>query len=492
MRTSTTTAPGRAWRTALALVAAMALAFTLLAPATSQADDDADTTGGPVILMGIDSEDGGLGGHGPISVYADVVQSILDEVRNGENGILVIGEAGEDQNTVREFWDEISSITGEAVTYVAGADGISGVAFSGHAMLAVVSAEDTVFQGNAGDGLTDAENAALVQRAGDVATFVNRGGGLFASSQDGLEAEWDFVGGIGDFTTQTGLSYDYIEPTDAGTLIGITQDLNVCCWHDVFLEYPDFLEALATHEQGTWRDHPAHYGDAAAIGGASVTIPTGIELEPEATTLEVGEEHQLTATVEEDDQPVEGAEVTFTATDGPHEGELGTAETNADGVATLTYTGTDDGIDTVEATYIDSLDRTQTSNEVTVEWIPEPGSLSLSPAEASLQIGEEHTVTATLLDDDGEPIEEAEITFTVTDGPHEGTEETVETDGDGEATFAFEGEDVGTDTVVATHTTDEDQELASNEVTVEWAEVLEEVEEAEPAEPVEEEPDYTG
>ena len=46
---------------------------------------------GPVILMGIDAEDGGPGGHGPITVYENVVTNLLNGVTNMGSGVLVIG-----------------------------------------------------------------------------------------------------------------------------------------------------------------------------------------------------------------------------------------------------------------------------------------------------------------------------------------------------------------------------------------------------------------
>jgi hypothetical protein len=52
------------------------------------------TLAGPVILMGIDAEDGnGAGtGHGGKTPYVDVLESILDEVTNNiGGGLLVIG-----------------------------------------------------------------------------------------------------------------------------------------------------------------------------------------------------------------------------------------------------------------------------------------------------------------------------------------------------------------------------------------------------------------
>ena len=134
---------------------------------------------------------------------------------------------------------------------------------------------------------------------------------------------------------------------------------------------------------------------------------------------------------------------------------------------------------------------------------PEPlaEGLHLAPESAVAALGDEHTVTATLVDGDGDPLADVEIAFEVTDGPHVGTTGTASTDEDGQATFTYEGDDVGTDSIVATHSPDEGDDVTSNTVTVDWTEVLadgeeaeqeENVEEAEPAEPVEEEPDYTG
>ena len=49
---------------------------------------------GPIVLMGLDAEDGGPEVHGPISVYVDVVNHILSQATylgNTGSGILVIG-----------------------------------------------------------------------------------------------------------------------------------------------------------------------------------------------------------------------------------------------------------------------------------------------------------------------------------------------------------------------------------------------------------------
>ena len=57
-----------------AVVSMLALSLPVL---IAGAGPSGAVSGGPVVLMGIDAEDGGPGGHGPIAVYASVVNDIL-------------------------------------------------------------------------------------------------------------------------------------------------------------------------------------------------------------------------------------------------------------------------------------------------------------------------------------------------------------------------------------------------------------------------------
>lgn len=215
---------------------------------------------GPVILMGIDAEDGGPGAHGPITVYQSVIASLLSGVTNGGSGILVIGGGKSSTDNVTTFWDAIDASTSHSVTY-ANQLGIAGASFGGYAAIAVVSSVDETSSG----GLTDAESTALNSRSADVAAFVNAGGGLFGLSQEGVPVPYGYLGGVAPVTTANPSQYEDITPTAAGTAIGITNALDVCCWHDVYLTYPAFMDVLATDAE-----NPGNL--AAAIGGASVTI----------------------------------------------------------------------------------------------------------------------------------------------------------------------------------------------------------------------------
>jgi len=77
-------------------------------------------------------------------------------------------------------------------------------------------------------------------------------------------------------------------------------------------------------------------------------------------------------------------------------------------------------------------------------------SLTLSPLTATNPVGSSHTLTATLVDEDGKPMPGETITFTVTDGPNAGLTGTAVTGPFGKATWNYIGTTPGMDTVVAT------------------------------------------
>lgn len=267
-----------------ALMAAGALAFVMVLPSAFGADSGtgspksggvsgnvstqavgdvtATASGGPVVIMGIDAEDGGIGGHGPIANYISVANSILANATNGGTGMLVIGGGKSPTDDVTEFWDAIAAGTSTPVTYVNGAANIATQSFAAFKMIGVASGDDDTGSG----GLTGAENTALTGRQADVATFVNTGGGLLVFSQgfNDPTTPYGFLGAIGSFTFTTGGSYSNIDPTADGIAVGVTDALDVSAWHDTYLTYPSFLVPLAFPSGVTTA--------AAAIGGLSVFI----------------------------------------------------------------------------------------------------------------------------------------------------------------------------------------------------------------------------
>lgn len=112
-----------------------------------------------------------------------------------------------------------------------------------------------------------------------------------------------------------------------------------------------------------------------AVGGTTIS---DIELSPEEATNQIGEPHQLEATVEEDGEPVVGTTVTFSVVSGPNTGPLGTAATSASGIATLSYTSSLTGTDVIEASYVTGSGATVLSNRVRKTWT--------RPLDADLQL----------------------------------------------------------------------------------------------------------
>lgn len=237
------------------LLLAAAVLATLLPVLPARA---AHLAGGPIVLMGIDAEDGGVGAHGPIATYENVVGDLLASATKG-SGILVLGGGKSATDHVTTFWNRIGTDLGVAVTHVNGA-AVGTVAFGAFELVAVVSSEDQTFSG----GLTDAENAALDPRDADIAAHVNSGGGLLGFSQDGLALRYPYLDALGTFTIATGRGDANVTATADGQALGLdSTTLDVCCWHDDYRTFPSFLVPLATYVSD---------GLIAAIGGARVLV----------------------------------------------------------------------------------------------------------------------------------------------------------------------------------------------------------------------------
>jgi hypothetical protein len=212
--------------------------------------------------MGIDAEGGGIGGHGSLSVYADVVDFLGEECVEPRRGsaILVIGADGAANNEVTAFWTALASQANRPVTFVDGEAAILAVQFQPYAILAVVSDESEV-----NGGLIKEEHEALVTRQADIASFIRDGGGL-VGMYSGFADPFGYLGGLGTIQV-TPASYSIVTPTGVadnpippGFQLG-----QGAVWHQTFASFPSFLEVLAVRAGA-----PA---EPAVIGGCEVTIP---------------------------------------------------------------------------------------------------------------------------------------------------------------------------------------------------------------------------
>jgi len=96
----------------------------------------------------------------------------------------------------------------------------------------------------------------------------------------------------------------------------------------------------------------------------------------------------------------------------------------------------------------------------------------LTPNFASVPVGNQHTITATLQDDNGNRIPNRQIDFEVVSGPHAGTTGSDVTDANGEATFSYTGTSTGTDVIDASFINSQGQlQYSNNTASVEWTQL---------------------
>jgi hypothetical protein len=92
----------------------------------------------------------------------------------------------------------------------------------------------------------------------------------------------------------------------------------------------------------------------------------------------------------------------------------------------------------------------------------------LAPPDAINPVNTPHTVTATLQDSNGDPIEGRSVTFTITAGPNIGLSATALTDAAGQASFTYTSTVPGTDTIEASFVSNQDETVTSNAVSKTW------------------------
>ena len=254
---------------------------------------DIDEAGGPVILMGLDSEqDASDGSHGPIDEHGDMVQSMLNDVSNDGEGILVlgaaVGRARYGADNAGDYWNNVGDEIDVDVTLIEGEDNIEnelqGLNEDDYAIIGIASSEDQITDfAFSTTALTDAENEAIIENRDALANFVNAGGGLLGKTQDGMTNPYGYLDPFGEIEALVGIDGagygncpGCIEVTDQGENLGLVEEnwSDWCCWHDVFLQFPDFLDVLA------WNRDPDSVAtdEVAALGGSSVIVEREVSL----------------------------------------------------------------------------------------------------------------------------------------------------------------------------------------------------------------------
>lgn len=94
----------------------------------------------------------------------------------------------------------------------------------------------------------------------------------------------------------------------------------------------------------------------------------------------------------------------------------------------------------------------------------------LSPSSATATVGDSYTVTATVQDDSGNPVESKRVNINVKSGPHAGYDYAGITDTNGQVSFTYTGTAAGTDVIKASFIDSQEVVITSNEVNCVWEE----------------------
>ncbi len=239
----------------------------------------------------------------------------------------------------------------------------------------IIGTDETFHQSQGGAQLMEKAAAFSVAEAGKTGAYISLSC-YYHDTAAGTPVP--VLSGFGSFTaTGVGCFNDAHLVATHPALNGLT-DATLSNWscsvHEAFDSWPVSFEVLAIAE-GIGAAFTAPDGTVGTpyILARGVEVISDIDLAPLSATNDVGTSHTVTATVTTDDPapgtPVVGTSVTFEVVAGPHTGTAGTGVTDASGVATFSYTGTAVGTDTIEATFVDSLGRTQRSNRVEKTWV---------------------------------------------------------------------------------------------------------------------------
>ena len=194
-------------------------------------------------------------------------------------------------------------------------------------------------------------------------------------------------------------------------------------------------------------------------------VAFAIEVTPADAVNHPGENHSVTVTVvDQFDDPVSAVQVHINVTGGgnPSPSSL-TANTNASGQVHFIFTNPDVAVNTITACF----GAGPTCDAATKRWEePAADAIELAPAEANNPIGSMHGVTATVVDQFGDPFAGADVHFAVTGG---GTPTPASGDGtsnaNGVATFSFSNSAEAANTITACVDANHDNSCAGEALT---------------------------
>ena len=134
--------------------------------------------------------------------------------------------------------------------------------------------------------------------------------------------------------------------------------------------------SIAVHTQNPSNDDNIFFSSL-VLNSTTAVVGEGIVLAPPNATNFINTNHTVTATVQNDQgQPIVNRTVTFKVISGPNNGLTATANTNAQGKATFTFSSSVVGVDEVQASFMNSAGSPVLSNVARKEWIKQGGDVT--------------------------------------------------------------------------------------------------------------------
>jgi len=240
--------------------------------------------------------------------------------------------------------------------------------------------------------------------------------------------EIDYGDGAGFVDAPAGETIDFTITGGVGNLSSATATTNSSGKGTVTLTS---TSVGSTSVEASWNGTAAGASASASDTADKDWMDARIDLSPDDADNEVGEEHEITATVETTNDgitwsPAGGVDVTFTIDSGTASfvGGTNTATTATDGTCSVFITSDTAGSVEVSATTEDGFTASGTtfssksSEPVNKDYLD--ARIDLSPDDADNEIGEQHEITATVeVTNDGStwtPANGVEVTFTIDSG----------------------------------------------------------------------------
>lgn len=338
-------------RISLSLVGVFGLfgMVSLLSPTLPAPVYATTSSGGPIVLDGMDPVCHAAYGENTDQYIAKVVKSVYDQSsmpgNNGKIAILGIsslttaGGCGNNWNTLlsTKFLSQFTTApTVQFITTTAELNTFFASGITSDAPRMIWIPDDW--------GRSGAVNSIFTTNAEKIADFVNSGGGLFASYNT---YGWLTALLPSAVFNNGGCNGGPEATADGATDFGLTNAIVAACWHGYFTGNVGTLKTLVDYPYPTATDSRK----AVSIGGGEVSLPSSFTLAISPENPPAGTPLTITATAQTlAGVPQAGVTVSVVVSTGPDAGQTFTATTNASGIATITINTSSVGTNVYTAT----------------------------------------------------------------------------------------------------------------------------------------------